>query len=405
MEGMKVERKNGRSDKKISVLISILILFSLICSFSSYPKISIPGKAENGNIPQAWHNTSTLTVSVVALRPQIVWYDFQYWNYSNGWESRLNRQVDINNSAKYRFIINITSYQGWDDIEYINISAWYDKGNETSYYNQTLGGNLNMLLKYENTTGTANFSLLWPKNETSLVNYSERVVENSLTEWAYAESRNISFDFVPSYQFRYGPGPDAGWDTTSGGLICTNQSYFNNRWSWNFNFTVTDSGENNSGIPKSAYVSDEFGTYSYSEIVSAGDPVIYGEPVNSYYTVNDENGSGNITIITRSNGNYTLSSNLSDLTHVLHPSYTISNESVSVRGGNRTSFDNFSKGPASHPVFLYGGGYDGMPSYESAKANGTNKTTSNVEYRCYIPIGQEPGSYTSSIYYHIRTYK
>lgn len=401
---MKVEKKKERRDNNISVLISLLILFILICNLSFLPKISIPGKAENGNISQAWHNTSTLTVSVIALRPQIVWYDFQYWNYTNGWVSRLNQQIDVNNSAKYRFVINITSYQGWDDIEYLNISTWYDHGNESSFYNQSGGGNLNMFFRYENTTGTANFSLLWPKNEVTLVNYEENVVINSFTDWPDAESRNISFEFVPSYQFRYAPGPDGGWDTSSGNLICTNESYLNNQWSWNFNFTVTDSGENNSGIPRTGWVADEFGVYSYTEIVSAGNPLIYGEPTNNYYSVNDKNGSGNITVITRSNGNYTLSSNLSDLTHTFHSAYTISNESVSVRGGNRTTFENFSKGPGNHPVFLYGGGYDGMPSYQPAETNGTNKTTSNIEYRCYIPIGQEPGSYTSSIYYHIRTY-
>ncbi len=401
---MEVKKDLGR--KKLPILISIMILFSLLCNFPLLPKFFIPGEGSNGDIPEAWHNTSELTVSVVALRPQIVWYDFQYWDHSNGWESRINQQIDVNNSAKYRFIINITSYQGWDDIEYINITSWYDQGDESSYYNQTEGGNFNLFLQYENTTGNANYSLIWSKNETSLgLNCNERVVVNEFTEWAFAESRNISIEFIPSYQFRYAPGPDSGWDTTRGNIICTNQSYLNNLYSWNFNITVTDSGKNNSNIPKTGWVSDEFGVYSYSEIISAGNPLISGEPTDQYYSATDKDGSGNVTILTRSNGNYTLSTNLSDLVHINNPSYTISNESVSLRGGNRTTFENFSKGFGSNPVYLYGGGIDGMPIYQPAESNGTNKSTGDVEYRCFIPIGQEPGRYTSTIYYHIRTHR
>lgn len=400
-----MEVSKGKKRKNISIIVSIFILFSLLCNFPLFPRIFIPGGAENGDIPDAWHNTSELTVSVVALRPQIVFYDFQYWNYSNGWESRLNQQIDVNNSAKYRFVINVTSYQGWDDIEYINITSFYDRGNESSYYNQTKGGNYNMFFQYENITGTANFDLKWPYDEVSLVNTNEEIVENAFTEWHDAESRNITFEFVPNYQFRYAPGPDGGWDTTGSKQLCTNQSYLNNLYSWNFNISITDSGQNNSGVPKTAFITNEFGVYSYSEIVSAGNPVIYGEPINQYYSVTDTNGSGNVTVITRSNGNYTLSSNMSDLIHTQNPIYTISNESVSLRGGNRTIFDNFSKGPSSHPVYLYGGGNDGMPSRQPAETNGSNKTTDDVEYRCFIEIGQEPGSYTSSIYYHVRTYR
>jgi hypothetical protein len=401
-----VEVKKELGKKKLPILISLLILFSILCNSPFLPKLFTPAEGINGNISDAWHNTSQLTVSVVALRPQIVWYDFQYWNYSNGWESRLNQQIDVNDSAKYRFVINVTSYQGWDDIEYINITSWYDQGDETSYYNQTLGGNFNLFLQYENTTGNANYSIIWPNNESSIgLNCNERVVVNAFTDWPFAESRNISIEFIPSYQFRYAPGPDGGWDNTRGELVCTNQQYLNNQFSWNFNISATDSGENNSNISKTGWVLDEFGVYSYSEIISAGDPIIYGEPTNQNYSVIDQDGSGNVTVITRSNGNYTLSSNLSDLVHTNNAGYTISNESVSLRGGNRTIFENFSKSSSSHPVYLYGGGSDGMPTYQPAEANGTNKTTDNVEYRCFIPIGQEPGSYTSTIYYHIKTYR
>jgi hypothetical protein len=397
-----VEKKKAKAYRIFSIFVTIILLLNFYSIF--YQNFILPSSADNGNIPEAWHNTSQLSVSVVALRPQIVFYDFQYYNYSNGWESRLNQQIDINNSARYRFVVNITSYQGWDDIEYVNISAWHDHGDENSNYNDTEGGNLNMKFVYDNTSNdTGTFKMIWPREEITFTNYSETVVNNSFTSWADAESMNLTFEFIPNYQFRHAPGPKNGWDTTSPNGVCTNMSFLFNPWSWNFNITVTDWGENNSGIPKTGWVADEFGTYKYSEIFSAENPLIYGEPTNEYYSVNDEDGSGNVTIVTRSNGNYSLSSNLSDLIHISFPGYSISNESVSLRGGNRTTFDNFSKATSNHPVYLYGGGYDGMPNYQLAENNGTNKTTNNVEYRCFIPIGQEPGEYISTVYYHLRT--
>ncbi len=86
---------------------------------------------------------------------------YQY-NQSGTWVSKLNAQIDVNNSAEYRFIVNISSDQGWDDIEFVNITAWYDQGTDSSTYNQTRGGNWNLNLQYENTTGTAVWRMLWP---------------------------------------------------------------------------------------------------------------------------------------------------------------------------------------------------------------------------------------------------
>jgi len=111
--------------------------------------------------------------------------------------------------------------------------------------NQTAGGNLNMFLQYKNTTGTAEFKIIWPNSEVELItsNCSETII-NSTT-------REIKISFKPRSQFRYAPG-DGAWNATSN---ATDDIY-----SWNFEIHVEDS--NNSV----SWVRNEFGVYRYTSI-------------------------------------------------------------------------------------------------------------------------------------------
>jgi len=113
---------------------------------------------------------------VLGVKPRINWYDLQN---ATG-ISKLNSQIDVN--QEYKFCISISSAQGWDDIEYINITAWYDNGDDSTTYNDSgnQGGNLNMFLQYENTTGTANYTMLWPDDEVTKRRFTETVVTD---EW------------------------------------------------------------------------------------------------------------------------------------------------------------------------------------------------------------------------------
>ncbi|MCK5259255.1 MAG: hypothetical protein KAJ69_07010, partial [Thermoplasmatales archaeon] len=174
---------------------------------------------------------------------------------------------------------------------------------------------------------------------------------------------------------------DGSWDNT------TNTT--NDVWSWNFNISVTDSGESASG-PSTVWIIDEFGVYSYTEIVSAGWPTITGNPGQN------ATADSNITINTRSNGNYSLSALVDDLVNKNNPVYTISNESIWVRGGNLATSSNYT---GSGPLYLYGS----SSTYESAESNNTSKTTNNVEYKCNIPLGQHAGDYNATIRYRLKT--
>jgi hypothetical protein len=156
-----------------SAVIVSVILISLLTNIFFLSPIIMIGKASPGNIGNIWYNSTTLNVTVLEIPPRINWYGFQY-NQAGTWVSKLNTQIDVNDSAEYRFVVDISSDQGWDDIQYVNITAWYDQGNEASIYNQTLGGNLNLKLQYENTTGTAVWRLMWPAGgEVTAGTYSD----------------------------------------------------------------------------------------------------------------------------------------------------------------------------------------------------------------------------------------
>ncbi len=113
--------------------------------------------------------------------------------------------------------------------------------------------------------------------------------------------------FIPSYQVRYAPG-DGAWDTSYNTTTDTE--------SWNFIITVTDSGED-APNPITIWITDEFGVYSYSEIVGAGWPTIIGHPGEN------ATANSNISLITRSNGNYSLST---DVTTFVHKTFSSSND-------------------------------------------------------------------------------
>ncbi|MFO7676948.1 MAG: DUF2341 domain-containing protein [Thermoplasmatota archaeon] len=173
------------------------------------------------------------------------------YDLRNSTGSKLNNNtglLDVNN--EYYFLINITDLDGWADIQYINITAWYDHGSETSYYNETLGGNINMFLQYENTTGIANYNLLWPKDEVQLIttNCSETIIDKN--------TRIIKMSFKPKNQIRWA-NSNGSWDSTRGVV--------NNSYSWNFNISVKDV------LDEEDWIKDEYGVYKYTSISPAQD--------------------------------------------------------------------------------------------------------------------------------------
>ncbi len=374
--------------KKIFTIFSTFILIFYTSITGLILLISTVKLAYAEDISSYNHNSSYLIVTIptpgtepgpviphLVTQPIINWYDFQTITGI----SMLNSNIDVN--IEYKFCINITSFQGWDDIDFINITAWFDNGDDDTIYNNSgnLGGNLNMFLQYENTTGKAKYNMLWPDDEIIKGNYteSEIIIENYNQD--NIECHNLTFSFIPSYQFRYAPG-DGSWDNTTNAI--------NDVWSWNFKIAVTDSGENALDI-KTAWVIDEFGVNSYTEIVNVGIPSIQGRPGENASTDN----STNINI--RSNVDYALSVDVNTLVHKTHPTANISNQTIYIRGGNLNNFTNF-KG--HEPVYFYGS----STNYINPDDNNSLKIISDIVYKCNIPIAQLPGDYYGSLYIQLR---
>ena len=221
----------------------------------------------------------------------------------------------------------------------------------------------------------------WPDDEASIVSEDCTETEETDSEGVagYTECYNLTFAFIPNYQFRYAAG-DGNWEDGPG---------FNDTWSWNFNITVEDQGGYKSyDNAVTGETIDEFGVYSYTEIISVGWPTITGSPNTLAY--NDSY----ITMETRSNGNYSLSVNVSDLVHKANPSYTIDNNTVWTGGGD-LELAQFSDTEQWY--------YGGVGSYHTAENDDTILTTSDIEWAISIPLGQYPGNYNATIYYHLMT--
>lgn len=304
---------------------------------------------------------------------KINWYDFQN---ADG-ISFLNSNIDVR--REYRFRLNVSSYKGWNKIDYINIKAWFDKGSETINYNSSnnLGGNLNVFLQYKNGLNASQYNLIWPDDEVILNGFTEEIVSYSGSS---TQSNNLSFSFIPGYQFRYAPG-DGDWDMGS--------NNFNDLFSWNFKISVflTPTGVSE---PKSASVIDEFGVNSYQEIVSIGMPYIKGYPGDEALS------NKNITIVTRSNTNYTLSVDLDTFIHELHPTASFSNKTLCIKGGNLNSFMNFT---GFRSIFLYGSPNNPV----NADNNNISKITDNIRFKCSIPLTQLSGNYRANMYIKLKS--
>jgi hypothetical protein len=364
-----------------SLLVVLAFFFSFFSNTFLFGPFVINSRANPGDITESWDNSTTLNVTVLQLQPRINFYDIQL-NQSGTWVSRLNQQIDVNNSAEYRFVVNVSSDQGWADIDFVNITAWFDNGSEATTYNQTAGGNINLFLQYENTTGVANWTMHWPDDEASFIaancqESDEIDIDGSPGD---TECKNLTFPFVPGYQVRYAAG-DSSWDDGPG---------FNDTWSWNFNITVVDSsGYFSYDNPIVGESVDEFGVYSYTEIVSVGWPTITGNPGTTAIA------DSNIVVVTRSNGNYSLSVDLDQLDHVTNPTANMANTTVSLQGGNITVVTAF---PGTGPLFIWG---NADPSYEFALDDDQSRSTSDLEYRIAIPLSQLPGDYRGTLRYKL----
>ncbi|RLF59368.1 MAG: hypothetical protein DRN27_02880 [Thermoplasmata archaeon] len=282
-------------------------------------------------------------------------------------ESRLNNDsIDVNN--EYVLSVNLTDEDGWESIDYVDVEAWYDNGDESNSYNQTLGGNMNMLLRYKNTSGTASYDLLWPDDEVELVsiNCSEMIVNDT--------TRIINFSFIPKSQIRWAPG-DGSWDDT--------YNETNDLNSWNVKVTAVDaSSQSVSNI-------SEYGVYKYTNFsvdknfieVSAA-PFFWGtsSKVNVNYSVNYDY---NVSVY--------FEGNLSNSTL---------NENISIKNNTKLLASAFSGDDIITDQLFEGVGVDNSVDIFNDSGffpkNNTSQIVS-IQFSVFVPLGTMSGVYSSKI--------
>ncbi|HHH80159.1 MAG TPA: hypothetical protein ENL13_04585 [Thermoplasmatales archaeon] len=344
--------------RTLSYLTIIMLVLSMLMVSSpvSLHFIQIAGA---GHVDTQYDNDTYLNVTVVSAPAVINSYDIQV--ASTG-ASRRNAMIDVN--TEYMFVVNVTCPTTWQEIEYINITAWYDAGSEASTYNGTAGGNLNMFLQYQNTTGTAVYNKLWPDNE---------VTKGDLVETVYNESCHvIKLEFTPLNQVRSAVGDGGGWDNT------TNAT--NDAGSWNFKIEATTSGGN------TTWVKDEYGVYRYCEVSSSASVSASALPGHRAST-----SPGDFTITYKANTPYKLTVTTNVTLNRVGGGDSISRAYINVSGGDISGYDSLSDGIA----YILGS----SGSYHAQEIDDPQETINDVAYHCDIPYGTLSGTYSSKLYY------
>ncbi|UCF12602.1 MAG: DUF2341 domain-containing protein [Thermoplasmatales archaeon] len=300
----------------------------------------------------------------LGLNPIINSYDLL-----NNTGSKLNNAtglLDVN--SEYYISINVTEPNGWDEIYYINITAWYDNGSDAAIYNQTQGGNLNMLLQYENTTGTANFRMLWPDEEAQLIpaNCTETIIDST--------TRLINFSFKSLSQVRWASSNNT-WNST--------EDVYNDKYSWNFNITVVDATN------RKDWKINEYGVYKFTSISSSQDwvDIIAAPGFNDTSSV--------VTIMYSSNYNFNMTLYFEEnLTNITWNDFIPITNNVYILEGADPNDDII-----QNMIFKGINEENSVDIFNISGIFHNNNITQivNVQFEVYIPFGTKGGRYTARV--------
>lgn len=315
-----------------------------------------------------WNNQTYNFTTINPVAPEINSYDLL--NSSGSKLNSVTGLLDVNST--YYFTINITDSSGWMYVNYVNITAWYDNGSESTTYNQSsnLGGNLNIFLQYENTSGIASYNMNWPDDEAELV------LVNCTDTQINSTTHIINISFKPLWQMRHSPH-GGGWNVASG---------FNDLNSWNFEINVTDTvgnydtAENEFGIYRYTYVDPTSNWVGVSAVIPGANTDTNTVSIN--YTSNYDFNmtvwlTGNLTNVS-SGKNITVANNVKILA-AADPNDDITTDQT------YTGIEEIN----AKYVFLFN---------ENGTAPDDNPyQTVSVQFNVYIPFGTLGGVYSTNI--------
>jgi len=299
------------------------------------------------------------------VAPVINTYDIK--NISGSSKKDNNTGILINNN-EYCFSINITDQNGWFDIEYIDVHSWYDNGIDSSTYNETEGANINIFLRYENTSGNPNYFLIWPDDEAEIIlsNCTESIINDT--------TRIVNISFKPKNQVRWA-NSNQTWTETD--------DAFDDTYSWNFEVDVNDTGDLNDNKK------GEYGVDFYSCISVA--PLLV--EITSAPGFNDT--SEIFTITYSVNYNYHMIIFLEEnLTH------TECEETILIKD-NLIILENADLGDdiTENTTFTGIGEDNAIYIFNTSGIYPKNNISQevNVQFRMYIPLGTISGTYSANI--------
>lgn len=292
-----------------------------------------------------------------------------------------NNQGDVNTETNVT--LNFTSTDGdIGSVNYFNITAWFDEGSNSNYYDDVSGANYRWKLMMENTSNTgneANWSLesTHPNNEV-IFNDAERLYHNQTTQnWT------ISINF--NYQVKHALPDDGAW----GGTPDTQNT-------WNVNWTSSQPV-----YDLNTTWHNEFGIYKYVYVSSSSDPTGSGAPGETISGDSQNSLRSNVTF--RTNDAFNISTQFNN---------TLDN------GPNADADDGTHSIPINN-VGVRTDWVDGIGSYETFSSLGEEVMLnfsggphaaypSGIEqefdtyWQVSIPLGQYADTYKTTIIYKIQ---
>ncbi|MFH0815940.1 MAG: hypothetical protein V1934_03885 [Methanobacteriota archaeon] len=308
--------------------------------------------------------------------------------------SKLNTQIDVDSGSgdlEYDLVVKAWSNAGQANIAQVNAYLWYDGGSNETF--PSWGGSGFTSPGYENLRATFRwlragnaFSIEYPlTGETTL-----DVAACTFTDEPDLKNVTVKFRFCPRQQVRFadgpfGPeGPGMRYSFVPEGQT---GSALNNFDSWNIQMTVWDIGASQ------ANGFDEFGTFRYTYIGSAGLPGggnLYGAgPPNTLITLSP--GDENVTF--SANCPYQLLLRITDMPGQTGPDTIPATALDAMGGANITSYTPFPG--AGQPLCLIGAIAPNPVWFYYPQNTGLTTTTSNADFngaswepvmvRCNIP--------------------
>ncbi len=308
-------------------------------------------------------DTDTNTTVRVIVNSGIPYFN-QVKFMDSSWNLVSNTQIDVGQT--YYFEINASQPGGWADLQYMNITMWYDNSDDTSFPSEPVNmDNTHVRFVYQNTTGTGTFGIAGTGNGEFTLGTCTDTIYNTTTHI-------LNISFTMNDQVRHASG-DGAWNTERG---------FNDEGSWNYRINGTNiNGE------KSTNWDDEFGIYKYVAVTAMNDPQGSGVP-NEHITLGD-NGPTEVTF--KTNDKYRLSVSIQDLSGSTGD--TITADNVGMYGGNIATLTYFAG--SGDNLWIYGS----STTYEDAPASGTVQTV-QTHWEMNIP-NVLSGTYTSPVTYTI----